>query len=52
VVDVVLRYQDHLEHAVFVVTSLGRQDIILGLTWLCEHNPEVNWKTAKVKMSR
>jgi hypothetical protein len=52
VVDVVLHYRDHSEWAVFAVTSLGRQDIILGLTWLREHNPEVNWKTAEVKMSR
>jgi hypothetical protein len=32
VVDVVLCYRDHSEHAVFTVTSLGRQDIILSLT--------------------
>jgi hypothetical protein len=42
VVDVVLRYHDHSERAVFTVTNLGRQDIILGLTWLREHNPEVD----------
>jgi hypothetical protein len=34
------------------VTSLGKQDVILGLTWLCKHNPEINWETAEVKMSR
>ncbi|KNZ75287.1 hypothetical protein J132_03585 [Termitomyces sp. J132] len=30
VVDLVLCYQDHLEHATFSVTSLGKQDMILG----------------------
>ncbi|KAG5721207.1 hypothetical protein E4T56_gene20017 [Termitomyces sp. T112] len=39
-VDLVLHYWNHSEHAMFAVTSLGRQDMILGFTWLCEHNPE------------
>jgi hypothetical protein len=32
-------------------TCLGKQNIILGLNWLCEHNPKVDWQTNKVKMS-
>jgi hypothetical protein len=52
VVEVVLQYRDHSECATFAVTSLGKQDVILGLTWLHEHNPEINWETAEVKMSR
>jgi hypothetical protein len=47
----VLRYRDHSEHAIFVVTCLGKQNIILGLDWLHEHNPEVNWQMNEVKMS-
>ncbi|KAG5729073.1 hypothetical protein E4T56_gene3112 [Termitomyces sp. T112] len=43
VVDLVLCYQNHVEHAVFAITSLGRQDMILGFTWLHEHNSKVNW---------
>ena len=35
-----------------MVTSLSRQDLILGLTWLREHNPEINWEMTEVKMSR
>ncbi|KAG5730377.1 hypothetical protein E4T56_gene11592 [Termitomyces sp. T112] len=42
-VDLVLHYWNHVEHTVFAVTSLGRQDMILGFTWLLEHNSEVNW---------
>jgi hypothetical protein len=34
-----------------VVTGLGKQDLILGYTWLCEHNLEVDWQTNAVKMS-
>jgi hypothetical protein len=33
------------------VTCLGKQNIILGLDWLREHNPEVDWQTNEVKMS-
>ncbi|KAF8237541.1 hypothetical protein L208DRAFT_1247199, partial [Tricholoma matsutake] len=32
--DCILHYQNHSEHATFVVTGLGNQDIILGITWL------------------
>jgi hypothetical protein len=28
----------------FLITGLGNQKIILGLPWLREHNPEINWK--------
>ena len=52
VVDVVLRYQDHSECVQFAVTGLGKQDVILGYTWLREHNSEVDWITKEVKMSR
>ena len=52
VVDLVLRYENHSERALFSVTGLGKQNLILGHTWLYDHNPEVNWRTGKVKMSR
>jgi hypothetical protein len=52
VVEVVLRYRDHSEQATFAVTSLGRQDLILSLTWLRQHNPEIDRETTEVKMSR
>ncbi|KAG5720262.1 hypothetical protein E4T56_gene3291 [Termitomyces sp. T112] len=31
------------QRAAFAVTSLGKQDMILGFTWLREHNPEIDW---------
>jgi len=51
VVNVVLQYQDHTEQAQFTVTGLGKSQMILGLSWLHEHNPEVDWATSEVKMS-
>ncbi|KNZ77808.1 hypothetical protein J132_03805 [Termitomyces sp. J132] len=50
-VDLVLHYQNHSEQATFAVTSLGKQDMILEFTWLCEHNPEIDWTKSEVKMS-
>jgi len=52
VLDTILCYKGHSERVVFAVTSLGDQDLILGLPWLRKHNPEVNWRTEEVKMSR
>src|SRR5215471_21792583 len=52
VLDIVLRYNGHSERATFAVTEIGDQDLILGLPWLREHNPEVDWETGEVKMSR
>jgi hypothetical protein len=50
--DAVLWYHDHSKCVIFAVTGLGQQDIILRLTWLYEHNPEVDWQLNEVKMSR
>jgi len=34
------------------VSNLGKQSMILGYTWLKDHNLEVNWQTGKVQMNR
>ncbi|KAF8229488.1 hypothetical protein L208DRAFT_1480523 [Tricholoma matsutake] len=34
VADLVLHYKDHSEHALFAVTQLGKQKVILGYPWL------------------
>ena len=52
VADVILSYKGHSERVVFAVTSLGKQKLILGFSWLQRHNPEINWETREVKMSR
>jgi hypothetical protein len=51
IVDVILRYNGHAERTQFAITQLGKQSMILGFTWLCEHNPEINWQTKEVCMS-
>ena len=52
IVDLVLRYKNHSERTTFAVSSLGKQKLILGHSWLHKHNPEINWSTGEVKMSR
>src|SRR3981189_66218 len=52
IADVILRYKGHAERTQLAVTSLGKQTMILGFTWLREHNPEIDWQTKEVWMSR
>src|SRR5882724_7436346 len=52
VIDLMVQYGDHLEQATFHVMGIGRMTIILGHTWLVEHNPEIDWSTRKVSMNR
>ena len=32
--------------------SATRQLIVLGHTWLAEHNPDINWRTGEVKLTQ
>jgi hypothetical protein len=52
VVDLILRYKNHSERVLFAVTGLGKQKLVLGHSWLRKHNPEIDWATGEVKMSR
>jgi hypothetical protein len=52
VAEVILWYDGHAECAQFMVTQLGQQNMILGFTWLWEHNPEVDWQSQTVWMSQ
>jgi hypothetical protein len=52
VVTLILCYNNHSERTTFAVSGLDRQKLILGHSWLCKHNPEINWLNGEVKMSR
>ena len=45
-------YKNHIERMRMDVCNLGRTDIILGMPWLQAHNPEINWETREVRMTR
>ena len=34
------------------VCDLGKTEVILEILWLQVHNPEINWETGEVKMTR
>jgi hypothetical protein len=42
----------HWERITFDVTDIGRHDIILGLPWIREHNPEIDWASEQLKFTR
>jgi len=45
-------YKGHVERMRINICDLGKTEIILGMPWLAEHNPETNWETGEVKMMR
>jgi len=45
-------YKGHMERIRMDVCNLGKTEVILGMPWLAAHNPEINWETGEVKMTR
>src|SRR6266481_3147873 len=51
-VHVTLRFGRHSKRAHLTVANLGQQTVIIGHSWLTLHNPEVDWVSQKVSMTR
>jgi hypothetical protein len=51
VADLLLQHKGHTERALFAITQLGTQQMILGFSWLEKHNPKVNWQMKTVQLS-
>ena len=51
-VEVNIYYQRHREKMEINMIGEQKWSVILGIPWLAHHNPEINWKTGKVKMTR
>jgi len=45
-------YKGHIEKMRIDVCNLGKTEVILGMLWLAAYNPEINWETGEVKMTR
>ena len=45
-------YKGHVERMRIDVCDLEKTKVILGMSWLAVHNPEINWETREVKMTR
>ena len=41
----------HNEWINFNVTPLGQYDVVLGIPWLRNHNPVINWKHKQIKFT-
>src|SRR6266446_1303891 len=51
-VHVTLCFGRHSKRAHLAVANLGQQTVIIGHSWLTLHNPEVDWVSQKVSMTR
>jgi transposase InsO family protein len=41
----------HIEQINFDIVPLGRYDVVLGIPWLRNHNPRINWKTGSLQFT-
>jgi len=51
-VEVNMYYQEHRERTEIDVIRGQKWSVILGMLWLTCHNPEIDWRTGEVKMTR
>ena len=51
-VEVNIYYKGHVERMEINVIGGQKWSVILGMLWLARHNPEIDWKTGEVKMTR
>ena len=51
-VEVKLFYKGYKERMKIDVIVEQKWSIILAILWLAYHNPKIDWKTGKVKMTR
>jgi len=51
-VKVNIYYKGHVERMEIDVIGEQKWSVILGMPWLAHHNPEIDWKTGEVKMTR
>jgi len=47
-VEIRMAIGNHSETLTFDVTPLGGHNIVLGLLWLQQHNPQIHWSSGKV----
>ena len=51
-IEVNVYYKSHVERMRMDIYDLGRTEVILGMLWLVVHNPEINWETEEIKVTR
>ena len=51
-VEVNIYYKGHVERTEIDIIGGQKWSVILGMPWLAHHNPEIDWSTGEVKMTR
>jgi len=51
-VKVNIYYKRHTETMEIDVIGRQKWSVILGMLWLAYYNPEIDWRTGKIKMTR
>ena len=51
-VEVNMYYRGHMERVRMDMCKLGKTEVILEIPWLTAHNPEINWETEEVRITR
>jgi len=51
-VEVNIYFKEHRERTEIDMIGGQKWTVILGMSWLACHNPEIDWKTGEVKMMR
>jgi len=51
-VEVNIYYQEYRERTEIDMIGGQKWQVILGMLWLAHHNPEIDWRTEEVKMTR
>jgi len=51
-VEVNIYHQEHRERTKIDVIGGQKWSVILEISWLAYHNPEINWRTGEVKIMR
>ena len=49
--DIIIDYQGCHKKVTAEVMDLGKNQVILGYTWLKKYNPDIDWTNGKVKMT-
>ena len=52
IVEVNIYFKEHRERIEIDVIGGQKWTVILGIPWLACHNPEIDWRTGEVKMTR
>ncbi|MCB7385635.1 pepsin/retropepsin-like aspartic protease family protein, partial [Bacteroides thetaiotaomicron] len=45
-------FEDQEQEADFLITNIGPEDVILGLPWLREVNPDIDWSEGQLKLRK